>query len=134
MAVVNINCTPNGVHIEPEVAIINRIDQEITWHLHGGTWQPDGIILDENPPPPLTAWPGPPAQRVGDNYVADAGDRLPDGSPVQNYRYTIKIIDQNGRPHHITSKPPRAALVADAVGDPSAPMTIDPGIENQPLP
>ena len=137
MAIVTINCTPNGVIIRPEVVPINREDQKITWQLQGGTWQPDGIVFDENPPAPLKPWPGAPAQRVGDNYVANAADPLPHGSRPERYRYTINIIDFSGKPVVIrgdSSAKPRAALVPDAVEENPEPMSIDPGVENQPLP
>lgn len=136
MAIVTINCTPNGVIIRPEVVPINRVDQNITWQLRGGTWQSDGIVFDENPPAPLKPWPGPPAQRVGDNYVADAGDPLPHGAPAEKYRYTINIYDNTGKPVVIRGdqRPARTALVADAVDGDGAPLSIDPGVENQPQP
>lgn len=140
MALVTINCTPKGVTINPEVVPINRVDQNIVWQLQGGTWQPDGIVFDTNPPAPYKPWPGAPAQRAGQNYVANAGDPLPPGASAEQYRYTIKIIDLAGNPVVITgdgrkNRAQRTALVPDAAEDLNpAPMSIDPGVENQPQP
>lgn len=136
MAVVTIKCTPTEVIVQPEVVPINRVDQKITWQLHGGTWQKEGIVMDENPPAPYKPWPGAPAQPAGDTYVADAGDPLPPGASAEMYRYTINIFDDAGRRIVIGSghRPARAALVADAPEKDGAPMSIDPGVENQPQP
>lgn len=136
MAVVNINCTTAGVIIRPELVTINRVDQKITWQLQGGTWQEQGIVMDENPPAPYKPWPGAPAQLSGNNYVADAGDPLPPGASAEQYRYTINIFDEAGRPIVIRGdrRPARKALVPDAAVDDPTPLSIDPGVENQPQP
>jgi hypothetical protein len=59
---------------------------------------------------------------------------------VQEYRYTIKIFDDHGRPHIITRGGGTARGIAAEDTTPTLdggegePLSIDPGIENQPEP
>lgn len=122
MAIVNITVTPRGVVVQPENVVINRVDQSITWQLQGGTWASNGIVLDQNPPAPYVAWPGQPAQPVGQNWVANGNDPLPPGASAQQYRYWINIHDDQGN------------LQTRVIGANGSEISIDPGIENQPEP
>lgn len=122
MANVNIVVTPTGVVVNPPTVPINRVDQTITWMLQGAQWEPDGIVMDTNPPAPFKPWPGPQPTRVGNNYVGNAQDPLPQGASAETYRYTINIVDPQGVRH--------TKLIAAENSE----ISIDPDVVNEPQP
>ena len=123
MSQVNIVVKPNGaVSVNPPTVHIDRVDQSITWNLTGGQWEPNGIVMDENPPSPFLPWPGPQPTLVGSNYVGNAGDPLPQGATAQTYRYTINITRGSGE------------KVTEFVHPENDEISIDPDVENDPQP
>jgi hypothetical protein len=108
----------------PPPVTINRLDQKITWNLVNGSWLPDGIFFDKNPPPgaDYQAWPGAQASLVDGNYFADGNDPLPPGSTEQVYHYTINAQGPGGQ------------KVTMIVGEDNPDISVDPIVDNQPEP
>ena len=122
MSQVNIVVTSKGVVVNPTTVHINRVDQNITWNLAGGSWEPNGIVMDMNPPAGFQPWPGPQPALVGNNYVVNAGDPLPPGASMEMYRYTINIRDNEGNVH------------SKVISAENPEISIDPDVENDPTP
>lgn len=75
-------------------------NQKIRWrlvsHVPGVTWANPGILIETDPAPPFSPWPGPPAERClehPEDYCADAGAPNNGPDPIA-YMYWIILDDE----------------------------------------
>jgi hypothetical protein len=132
---------PNDVTLTPPIGQINRDVQTITWELVDASGLnakfkvPGGITFPwppPSPPPPYSKWTGTTPVGNETTYSADANDKIPHGQPRKFYAYDIHIM-------HDSAPGAEGPQVEDVISAHEAlrkrvEETIDPPVENQPLP